>query len=60
VQDQTKGLDFIWELLYSLQKQNLDLSKFVDTVTDSAPSMTGSINGVVSSLQANPQVRFPE
>jgi hypothetical protein len=48
IQGQTKGLDFILALLYSLQKHNLELSKLGGIVTGGVPSVIGSKNGMVS------------
>jgi hypothetical protein len=45
---QPKASDFTRTLLCTLQKQNLDLLMFVDTVTGGAPSLNDSEN--VSSL----------
>jgi hypothetical protein len=42
VQGQTKGLDINQALLYSLEKQNLDLSKLVGVPTGVLPSFQPS------------------
>jgi len=49
-QGQTKGLDFIWALLYNLKKHNFELSKLVGKVTDGTTSIIGSKNGMESFL----------
>jgi hypothetical protein len=46
---QTKVSHFIWAIVSSLE-HNLELSKFVGTVIDSAPSLIGSKNGMASLL----------
>jgi hypothetical protein len=41
VQGQANGLDFSQALLCNLQKHNLELSKLMGMVSDSAPSLIG-------------------
>jgi len=53
------GLDFIQTLLHSLQKHNLELITCWQ-VTDGTPTVTSSINGIVSPLQTYAPVKSPE
>ncbi|KAI4888758.1 hypothetical protein NFI96_007104 [Prochilodus magdalenae] len=58
LKDRTRGIDMKETLMTVVEKANLPLSKLTAIATDGAPSMMGSVNGLVGLCKSDD--RFPE
>ena len=58
LKDRTRGIDMKEAMMSAIEKANLPIAKLTAIVTDGAPAMTGSVNGLVGLSKADQA--FPE